>query len=734
MATRRGSGDDGAAAVRPRPISASRRFPSPSLLKENSNPRRSTSRSNPSSLKTLPRGRSSSPSDLSRASSQKPTRDPTPKLTTQKSKLSTSNAQKLKLSTTTTISQEPNDGSSNNSNAKYPSRLHEKLAFLEGKVKRIASDIKKTKEMLDMNNPDASKVILSDIQDKISGIEKAMVHVVSNKDSEGDTHEEDKKLVQGSILKNEELEARLFPHQKLLRERTVVAESVKDKHCLEKEKVLSPVEDNSVAVEFLAFIDKVNAGEEVKEKGGGNGGFSDPRNGIDTMLTANEKLEEFDDQENKEGAVVEEMDEAFNFRLNEIGNKVACGGWFVAEGEAVLLTHHDGSCSYYDIANCEEKAVYMPPAEVSPNIWRDCWVIRAPGSDGCSGRFVVAASAGNTMDSGFCSWDFYTKEVRALQVDAGTTSSRIALRPLPNNVVQRRNSTSGIVAAEAKQCWYRPCGPLIISTASSQKAVKVFDVRDGEQIMKWDVEKPVLAMDYCSPLQWRNRGKIVVAEAESISLWDVNSLTPQSLFSIPLDGRKVSALHVNNTDAELGGGVRKRMSSSEAEGNEGVFCTSDSINVMDFRQKSGVGLRISKVGVNVQSVFCRGDSVFIGCSNTSSMGKKQSTMLQQFSLRRQGLFTTYPLPESNAHSHHAAISQVWGNSDFAMGVCGQGLFVFDAVKDDALRVLNTDHSSAQSFREVIGPDDMYCPSFDYLGSRALLISRDRPAMWRHLIV
>lgn len=69
-----------------------------------------------------------------------------------------------------------------------------------------------------------------------------------------------------------------------------------------------------------------------------------------------------------------------------------------------------------------------------------------------------------------------------------------------------------------------------------------------------------------------------------------------------------------------------------------------------------------------------------------------------------------------------------------MGVCGLGLFVFDTVKDDALRVLNMDYSSDQSFREVIGPDDMYCPSFDYLGSRALLISRDRPAMWRHLIV
>lgn len=207
----------------------------------------------------------------------------------------------------------------------------------------------------------------------------------------------------------------------------------------------------------------------------------------------------------------------------------------------------------------QEKAVYMPPAGVSPNIWRDCWVIRAPGSDGCSGRFVVAASAGNTMDSGFCSWDFYTKEVRAFQVEVGTTSiSRTALRPLPNNIRRNSSTASGILASEAKQGWYKPCGPLIISTTTSQRAVKVFDVRDGEQIMKWEVQKPVLAMEYSSPLQWRNRGKVVVAEAESISLWDVNSLSPQALLSVPSLGRRVSALHVSNTDAELGGGARKR--------------------------------------------------------------------------------------------------------------------------------------------------------------------------------
>lgn len=191
-------------------------------------------------------------------------------------------------------------------------------------------------------------------------------------------------------------------------------------------------------------------------------------------------------------------------------------------------------------------------------MWRDCWIIRAPGSDGCSGRFVVAASAGNTVDSGFCSWDYYSKDLRAFQVEIGTATSRTALRPLSNNIVQRRNSVSSSLATETRQWWYKPCGPLIISTASSQRAVKVFDVRDGEQIMKWEVQKPVLTMDYSSPLQWRNRGKVLVAEAETVSLWDVSSLSPQALLSIPSSDQKISALHVCNTDAELGGGVRQR--------------------------------------------------------------------------------------------------------------------------------------------------------------------------------
>lgn len=61
-------------------------------------------------------------------------------------------------------------------------------------------------------------------------------------------------------------------------------------------------------------------------------------------------------------------------------------------------------------------------------------MVRAPGADGCSGRYVVAASAGNTMESGFCSWDFYTKDIKALHIEDGSSRvSRTALAPLSNN-------------------------------------------------------------------------------------------------------------------------------------------------------------------------------------------------------------------------------------------------------------------------------------------------------------
>ncbi|KAF8394243.1 hypothetical protein HHK36_020450 [Tetracentron sinense] len=697
---------------------------------------------------------------------------------------------------------------------KYPSKLHEKLAFLEGKVKRIASDIKQTKDMLDMNNPDSSKIILSDIQDKISGIEKAMGHVTNDTDGNLDSSKFDEKdnqrlkiveknqIKQEGHLKNsvkglnrEELEARLFPHHKLLRSRNSLSTSSGSSQnhqphlplasCDSKleEKPLSPIDENPIALEFLASLNskqsKVSTRDEhiglefceIQEMDGtatsaaqdnSNMLVSEKRD-AEIILTTNERLDEFDDQENRQNMIIQEETEDTSMdQLHEIGRKTSTGGWFVSEGESVLLAHDDGSCSFYDIANSEhwhnkhintvfgtysqilptdglspfqEKAEYKPPAGVSPNIWGDCWLIRAPNADGCSGKYVVAASAGNSLDSGFCSWDFYTKDVRAFHIEDGitTSSSRTVLGPLPNIGMYRRNDSSTIIGNENRQWWYKPCGALIISTASCQKAVQIYDIRDGEQVMKWETQRPVLTMDYSSPLQWRNRGKVVVAETETISLWDVNSLNPQALLSIASSGRKITALHVNNTDAELGGGVRQRVSSSEAEGNDGVFCTQETINIMDFRLASGVGLKISKLGVNVQSVFSRGDFIFLGCTNVKSAANEQfHSQVQQFSLRKGRLVSTYALPESNFHFHCSAITQVWGSSTFVMGVCGLGLFVFDAFKDDGMLSFTADHGNTRKVTEIIGPDDLYSPSFDYLSSRALIISRDRPALWRHL--
>ncbi|KAB1219295.1 hypothetical protein CJ030_MR3G001222 [Morella rubra] len=665
---------------------------------------------------------------------------------------------------------------------KYPSKLHEKLAFLEGKVKRIASDIKKTKEMLDMNNPDASKVILSDIQDKISGIQKAMGNVAgevggkiaSSKpvgDGEsrivekGNSKEADNSKSSVKGLSSDELEARLFPHHRLLKNRASLKATSEipqshESHAVEPNceskvngKSFSPIDENPIAAEFLASLNKEKSqvtrrdGQaefehcEVQEMDGATSGGaqdsshrSNGKGDVELVLTTDERLDEFDDQENRQDVILgEETEDTSIYQLNEIGRKITTGGWFVSEGEAVLLAHNDGSCSFYDIANSEEKSEYKPPTGLSSDIWRDCWILRAPGADGCSGRYVVAASAGNAMDSGFCSWDFYTKDVRAFQIEDGTTTSRTVLAPLNNNIVHRRNALSNILAPESQQFWYKPCGPLIVSTVSCQKGVKMFDIRDGEQVMKWEVQKPVLTMDYSSPLQWRNRGKVVLAEAETISVWDVNSLSPQALSSVSSCGRKISALHVNNTDAELGGGVRQRVSSSEAEGNDGVFCTPDSINVLDFRHPSGVGLKIPTLGVSVQSVSSRGDFIFLGCSTVRSGGRRQpSSQVQRFSLRKQRLFSTYAMPESNAHFHCTAMTQVWGNSNLVMGVCGLGLFVFDALSDDLLEPFTVDSGNMQKVRDIIGPDDMYSPSFDYLSSRALIISRDRPAVWRHL--
>ncbi|CAL4967577.1 unnamed protein product [Urochloa decumbens] len=669
---------------------------------------------------------------------------------------------------------------------KYPSKLHEKLAALEGRVQKIATDIKKTKEMLDENNPDEPKQILSNIQKEITAIEKAISHVkddnkiqlgtADSSECESSHAERAAKCTvvkpsglkhAGKGLNTDELEARFFPHHKLLRDRKSLTSTHQESSVDTKKGIPGKTvpaapdpedDENTIAMEFLASLDgeendffkdrrakkleknKICEVADATSKSSSQGSSKNPvgpNHKEEIELLATEKLEEFDEQENKPSMMIqEETEESSNDQLSGIGNKSSTGGWFVSEGEAVLLAHGDGTCSYYDIANHEFKSEYKPPSMVSNNTWGDCWLIRAPGVDGCSGRYVVAASAGNALEPGFCSWDYYTREVKAFHIEEEASHdpappTRAVLGPLSNLGSSR--SSSALSNGETQQWWYKPCGPLLLSTASKQRIVTAYDIRDGDVVMKWEVSNPVTGMEYSSPLQWRSRGKVVIAGSESIGLWDVNSLNPQPLLSVASSGKKVYCLHVNNTDAEVGGGVRQRVSSSEVEGNDGVFSTHESVNVFDFRVPAGIGLKIARHGGTANSIFSRGDSVFIG----STEGRLQlkgglRSRVQQYSLRKGKLVATYELPEFNAHFHHSAITQVWGNSNLVLAACGMGLFAFDTFKEDMQPTCSFDRGNTIGVREAIGPDDLYCPTFDYSSSRVLLVSRDRPAQWRYL--
>lgn len=177
-----------------------------------------------------------------------------------------------------------------------------------------------------------------------------------------------------------------------------------------------------------------------------------------------------------------------------------------------------------------------------------------------------------------------------------------------------------------------------------------------------------------------------------------------------------------------------RVSSSEVEGNDGVFCTQESINVLDFRIPSGIGIKVSKHGGTGHSVFSRGDYIFVGSTEGRLPIKGcPRSRIQHYSLRKGKLITSYQLPEFNSHSHHSSLTQVWGNGNTVMGICGLGLFVFDAFRDENSQTFCFDRGNTIDVKETIGPDDLYCPAFDYSGSRVLVISRDRPASWRYVL-
>ncbi|KAI5064964.1 hypothetical protein GOP47_0019659 [Adiantum capillus-veneris] len=756
--------------------------------------------------------------------------------------------------------------------------LHKRLALLEGKVSQMASEIKKTREMLANDGYTNSADLLIDIQGKITSIERFMSCKESSKSAsnmEKDVNMEDRLQVQpttdnvgeyrptlqsfntdkylhssqvpvvsehefylkhtflrGSVsappkvsgLVYDPQYVEFYPHRILVRnclsfQEKEVENKTSDEVLLERavdSQSMNPnagLHDNRTSCvmigEKMPCTRKTDTLDEKVALNGGNcvhskssdvcpradsiqhvqentasqhGQYSIEQGActqgptmcaedIKDVLECNESPLSDSFPENTENiapddGVYFDDDEFVPNQLHPIGDKVATAGWYVSEGEAILLTHDDGCCSYYDVANMEEKAVYAAPNEVSSILWNDCWLIRAAGSDGRANKYMVATTAGNALDCGFCSWDFYSKRLAACHTEKQSTPP---MGSSPGSPIQRSlnfslqpsaRSTMGLLSSDSRmsrserasltfsatntrvpdtllhhppttylaQCcgspqwWYRPCGPLMASAASSLKALVLYDIRDGDAIMSWESDQPVSSLDYTSPIQWRDKGKLALAEHQAISVWDVNTMDMQCLQYVQLPGKHISAFYVHNADAECSGGVRQRLSSSDTEAYDGICCTQDDINILDFRVPNGVGISFPVPGQDMQSVYARGDMIFVAGLNKES----HECGVQQWSLRKGAPVCAYAFPASSSHYTHLALTQVWGSSRMVMAVNGNGLYIFQGWKGATEGLCDV-----EEVKDVIGTQDLVNPSFDYSNSRVLLISRDRQASWSY---
>ena len=215
-------------------------------------------------------------------------------------------------------------------------------------------------------------------------------------------------------LNSQDLEDRLYPHHKLLKNRPSVQlavlktrvdlhdqlnENESDIRDAFEGRSIIPIDEDPIAAEFLSALKhkysvvseyklednytKSKSTEssssaleltELKPETGftiSNGnGYGSSNIGLDVrssaigtgpdrnepqLIQCDENMDFDDDQENKPEHFgnIEETEEVSCDRLNQLSHKTSTAGWFVSEGESVLLSHDDGCCSFHDIANSE---------------------------------------------------------------------------------------------------------------------------------------------------------------------------------------------------------------------------------------------------------------------------------------------------------------------------------------------------------------------------------------------
>lgn len=91
-----------------------------------------------------------------------------------------------------------------------------------------------------------------------------------------------------------------------------------------------------------------------------------------------------------------------------------------------------------------------------------------------------------------------------------------------------------------------------------------------------------------------------------------------------------------------------RLSSSDHH-SDGILCTNEAVNVLDFRVPTGIAKKFPTLGEETQSIFADGDGVYTGTTSYKSSrvqgdGTRAQCRLNQWSIRQGKLMNVYSFP------------------------------------------------------------------------------------------
>jgi hypothetical protein len=263
--------------------------------------------------------------------------------------------------------------------------LQRRLSLLEEKVNWISAELRKTKTILSRGDCSNTMSFLSDIQEKICSIERSMAS--QQRDDVASLHDVVMEDEFQMVHMEEKSRCSLGCNEPNIRVRDGLPENHKDiseqsKHVEQHD---SEVIKHNSEYAHLQAIDPGHL-ESSTQSALSNGNVESNVLNSKTLSSrefvrklppltiedsndcldydASLPIDKFhENMENVEPGFEQyiECDAGSPNDLHPIGDKVAVAGCYVSDGDAILLAHDDGCCSYIDIANMEVFRILLIP-------------------------------------------------------------------------------------------------------------------------------------------------------------------------------------------------------------------------------------------------------------------------------------------------------------------------------------------------------------------------------------